>query len=153
MIEMTDSSHHDPTQHGHGSNQHETREANLRVIILSSIGLVIGTVIICLIVWGMFNFLKYNQAQDTEALSPMANPKALPPAPRLQVNPTLELHDLRAREEHILNSYAWVDKQAGTVRIPIDKAMDLLAQRGLATRDYMQAGGEKPPAQGAARAK
>ena len=38
------------------------------------------------------------------------------------------------QEEQTLNSYGWVDQQAGVVRIPIDRAMDLLAQRGLPTR-------------------
>ena len=38
------------------------------------------------------------------------------------------------QEEQTLHSYGWVDQQAGVVRIPIDRAMELLAQRGLPTR-------------------
>jgi hypothetical protein len=33
-----------------------------------------------------------------------------------------------------LSSYGWVDREAGIVRIPIDRAMDLLAERGLPAR-------------------
>jgi len=35
--------------------------------------------------------------------------------------------------EKALNTYAWVDKNKGVVRIPIDRAMELIAQRGLST--------------------
>ena len=45
-----------------------------------------------------------------------------------------EINDFRMQEEQTLNSYGWVDQQAGVVRIPIDRAMELLAQRGLPTR-------------------
>jgi len=40
----------------------------------------------------------------------------------------------RAAEQQILTGYAWVDQAHGVVRIPIERAMDLLAQRGVATR-------------------
>jgi hypothetical protein len=41
---------------------------------------------------------------------------------------------LRAADEAILNSYGWVDEEAGVVRIPIDRAMELTLERGLPTR-------------------
>ncbi|HBY99036.1 MAG: hypothetical protein M5U01_19955 [Ardenticatenaceae bacterium] len=55
----------------------------------------------------------------------------LPPEPRLQPEPQQEMQALRAEQEALLHSYGWVDKQAGVVHIPIDRAMQLLAQRGL----------------------
>ena len=56
------------------------------------------------------------------------------PQPRLESNERFEINDFRVQEEKILNSYGWVDQQAGVVRIPIDRAMQLLVQRGLPTR-------------------
>jgi hypothetical protein len=53
------------------------------------------------------------------------------PEPRLQVDPKRDLAVLRAREDTELQSYGWIDKHAGVVRLPIDRAMDLLVQRGL----------------------
>jgi hypothetical protein len=44
------------------------------------------------------------------------------------------LQQLREAESAKLNSYGWIDKSTGVVRIPIDRAMDLLAQRGLLAR-------------------
>jgi hypothetical protein len=46
------------------------------------------------------------------------------------------------QEEKTLHSYGWVDQRAGVVRIPIDRAMELVAQRGLPTRP--QAGAVPP---------
>lgn len=62
-----------------------------------------------------------------------ANP-ARPPFPRLQISPSEDLQTFRAREEAELNTYGWINKTAGVVRIPISRAMDLLLQRGLPTR-------------------
>jgi hypothetical protein len=70
-----------------------------------------------------------------EAASPPANPLAAvygrvePPAPRLQVDPALDIHEQRKAEEQLLTTYGWVDKPAGVVRIPIERAMGLLVER------------------------
>lgn len=80
--------------------------------------------------------------------SPPANPLAAsygrvePPAPRLQVDPALDIYDHRKAEQAVLTSYGWVDRNAGVVRIPIERAMALLVERGEPT----------PPAQPAAGA-
>ena len=44
------------------------------------------------------------------------------------------LRDLRAHEQTELTTYGWVDQKSGVVHIPIDRAMDLLVERGLAVR-------------------
>lgn len=56
------------------------------------------------------------------------------PRPNLQVNPRDELLALEARDDAVLHSYGWVDREAGVVRIPIERAMELVAERGLPTR-------------------
>jgi hypothetical protein len=54
------------------------------------------------------------------------------PNPRLQLDDgNQDTADLHAREDLLLNYYSYVDQGAGTVRIPIDRAMVLIAQRGL----------------------
>ena len=64
----------------------------------------------------------------------MKDRSQLPPEPRLQAQPKVELKDLRADEEAILNSYGWVNPDKGIVRIPIDQAIDLVAQKGLPSK-------------------
>jgi hypothetical protein len=54
------------------------------------------------------------------------------PTPRLQMDDgDQDVADLHAREDLLLDHYSWVDRQQGKVRIPISRAMQLLAQDGL----------------------
>jgi len=54
------------------------------------------------------------------------------PTPRVQIdNGDQDIADLHAREDLLLNNYSWIDQSKGTVRIPIEQAMELIAQRGL----------------------
>ncbi len=57
-----------------------------------------------------------------------------PPEPRLQDMPAADLNEFRAREAEALHSYGWVEPNAGVVRIPIERAMELTLQRGLPAR-------------------
>jgi hypothetical protein len=62
--------------------------------------------------------------------------EALPPAaePRLQADPPRDLREHRRREEALLSTAGWVDREAGVVRIPVERAMELVAERGLPHR-------------------
>ena len=56
------------------------------------------------------------------------------PKPNLEISPSADLTAVRGHEDEELTSYGWIDRKAGIVRIPIDRAMDLIAQRGLPVR-------------------
>ena len=56
------------------------------------------------------------------------------PSPKLEEDERGQFNGIRMAEEKTLYSYGWVDEKAGTVRIPIERAMDLLVQRGLPVR-------------------
>lgn len=56
------------------------------------------------------------------------------PAPALLVREPVNLDALRAHEHEALTTYGWVDKNAGTYRIPIERAKELLIERGLPVR-------------------
>lgn len=54
------------------------------------------------------------------------------PTPRLELDDgNQDLADLHERENLLLNNYSWVHQPGGAVRIPIERAMELIAQRGL----------------------
>jgi hypothetical protein len=116
---------------------HERRDVSFRPLVYAGIGLVI---VLVLTVFGMerlFDYLAARAARRSEPASPLAPAgRQLPPEPRLQTEPIQDLAALRAREEATLGSYGWVDRQAGIVRIPITRAMELLAER--AARDKAQ---------------
>jgi hypothetical protein len=57
------------------------------------------------------------------------NPEPFP-APQLQRTPLSDLENLRQRQQAQLDGYAWVDKDQGIVRIPIERAMQIVAARG-----------------------
>ena len=76
-------------------------------------------------------------------VAPNFEPLARFPSPHLQLNPAKDLAAFRRQEDAELGGYGWIDRQAGTVRIPINRAIDLLAQRGLPAR-----AGNRPPAVG-----
>lgn len=68
--------------------------------------------------------------------------KIQPPNPLLQDNFTtkVDIKELRKHEDDALGSFGWVDQNQGVVRIPIDKAMKMVAQKGVST-------GQQVPAQ------
>ena len=56
------------------------------------------------------------------------------------------MREMRAEEDTLLSTYGWSDKSTGAVRIPIDKAMDLLAARGLGAHPTAPAAAGAQPA-------
>lgn len=81
-----------------------------------------------LVIWWLYGVFAPNQA------AVRISPAEIPPEPRIQSAPLVDLWRIRAHEDAVLESYGWVDKQAGVVRIPIDRAIDILAERGLPAR-------------------
>jgi hypothetical protein len=90
-------------------------------------------------------------AADTPPSRLAASLPARPPEPRLQDHPAQELTEFRARERQTLHSYGWVEPNAGVVRIPIERAMELVLARGLPVR--AGEGNGPSPAQGRTRGK
>jgi hypothetical protein len=76
-------------------------------------------------------------------MSPMVTPtdRMLPPRPRLQALPHQELQDYCAVQQKEVSSYGWVNQESGVVRIPVDRAMELILARGLPARSTTEASG------------
>jgi hypothetical protein len=89
------------------------------------------------IVYGFFwFFLSSEVARDARVQQfPLAAGAVRePPTPRLQTQPFKDVYLLKQGEAAKLESYAWVDKEGGVVRIPIDRAMELTVEHGLPAR-------------------
>jgi hypothetical protein len=141
MAESTKNPH---GKHGHDHEplvnpavSHERRDVNVFQISAFGIGLLLGCIVVVFAMVAMFDFLfaredKKNTGSATAGL--LSERPKLPPEPRLQAEPKVELRDLRADEDAILSSYGWVDPNKGIVRIPIDQAIDIVAQKGLPSR-------------------
>jgi hypothetical protein len=88
------------------------------------------------IVYGAFYFF---EGREKAASSAQVHPLAVgqlkaPPIPNLQTQPFRDIHQLRQGEDEKLASYGWVDKDGGVTHIPIDRAMEVMLQRGFPVR-------------------
>lgn len=129
--------------------RYERRDLSPHAVLLFLAGLAVVSVLIYFMLWGMYGYLNGFRQKAERLPAPLetahdnlGTQKAVErfPQPRLQPNPPADLNKFRAQEEEILNSYGWVDQQAGVAHIPIEQAIDILAAHGLPVRQ----GGETP---------
>ena len=122
-----------PPTNGHEIHDHEHTDIPVRTIGKYMLGLAISGVVIVVVLGFMWNW--FARAIPEEARVPAwQGPRELPPTPRLQLAPSVDLADYRQKEFERLNSYGWVDRSAGKVHIPIDRAIDEVLRAGLPAR-------------------
>jgi hypothetical protein len=134
---MAENTNHDQ-HHGHGDHNpqvsHERRDIDVFQITSFGVGLLIAFLVSVGAMWALFDYFAAREDAknaSNPAAAMMREKSKLPPEPRLQERPQVELKDLRADEDAILNGYGWVDPAKNIVRIPIDEAIELVAKRGL----------------------
>jgi hypothetical protein len=148
---------------------HEESDVAVRPLLWFVGGLTAFTIITCLAMLLLFMFFQAREEAEELAPSPLARQGAerLPPEPRLQLAPGWEVEadgkrrDLsyaadnagyvpqpwsewllvNAEWQRELKEYGWADQQAGTARIPVERAIDLYLER--------RAKQPPPPSQGA----
>jgi hypothetical protein len=110
----------------------EARGRNFGIIGAFAVGLILLTVASIFVSNGLVRYFEMRRNGDqTPPSGSKIDANQLPPEPRLQDRAVQELQQMQAVEDETLNSYGWVDQRKGIMRIPIDRAMDLLAQRAL----------------------
>jgi hypothetical protein len=133
-----------PTPHENMTNHEgfEQEDLSSRSALYFLAGLVLVCVVVYLIVFGMYRFLDSYATAHQPPMSPMMKPEAdtravTPenaetfPQPRLEENERTQFRSFIEDQDRKLATYDWVDKDRGAVRIPIDRAMELIEQRGL----------------------
>ena len=85
------------------------------------------------LIW-LFDHFERAENPGSFVAAPFAGAHPLPPPPRIQPLPGVDMQSYYQSQQNLLNTYGWVDKQNGIVRLPIDRAMTLLLQRGLPVR-------------------
>jgi hypothetical protein len=136
---------------------HEESDVAVRPLLWFVGGLTLFTVVTCLAMLLMFEFFRSREEAEELAPSPLARQGAerLPPEPRLQLAPGWEVEADGKRQDlsysadnvgHVpqpwsewllvnaewqreLKEYGWADQQAGTARIPVERAMELYLER------------------------
>jgi hypothetical protein len=155
---MTDRIQH-ANSNGHGD--YERRDIRVADVVYFLVALAFSVLVVYFVATGVYHALeKRSQAQqppvsplvknvpeDTRHLPPEYNGnyeeylKKNFPAPQLETDERTQLNTIITMQEDVLNSYGYVDQKAGTVRIPIERAMDLIAQRGLPVRGQTPSAG------------
>lgn len=110
--------------------------SDLRPGYIALFGIVLTTIIgaAAVITSLLIYFKAAEQSRHETPVPRLAREREPTPEPRLQIDAHNELRQMRAAEEAALNSYGWVDKDSGRVRIPIERAMEILAKKGLPAR-------------------
>jgi hypothetical protein len=134
-----------------GNGGYERSDISSADVLYFLLGLLVAGVLSYFVVDGMYSYLDKRSAAEQAPVNPLVTnaptdtrhiskdyPQSTFPSPRLEEDERGQLNGIRLKEEQTLNTYDWIDQNAGTVRIPIDRAMDLIAQRGLPVR--VQAG-------------
>ena len=114
--------------------RHERRDLSPRDIAIFAASLAVTVILVGWICYQLSGHFVSVERETQVPPTPLAISPRPVPGPRLVVIPGQNMRELRASEDAILNSYGWVDRDKGIVRIPINRAIELLAQKGLPTR-------------------
>jgi hypothetical protein len=114
-----------------------------RVGLLLLVALGVGVAAVA----GFLHVLERRAIANDPPPHPLAAPREIPPEPRLQTSAGVDAvadaprpeepftnqgaaeHEKRQAEE--LSTYGWVDRATGAVRIPVERALELVLEEGL----------------------
>lgn len=135
------------------ARKHEVSEKSVRNVLMVGGGTAILLVFSLAACALAFHLLAQScPMQSMSSLGIIAAPNLKPlerfPAPHLEIDDGhAQRIALYAAQNQKLNSYGWIDRTNGIVHIPINRAMDLLLQRGLPTRTNGVPGTDGSPLQ------
>ena len=108
------------------------REIQYKQLIWLGVGLVIVAVISGVVVFFMLRgFVQWGDRTAGPAPVMEAAPQTMP-GPKLLARPERERSRVRAAEDERLKAYGWIDQAGGVAHIPIERALEIAAQRGVA---------------------
>lgn len=126
---------------------HELSDLDPKKIGWFGIALTLLMVVAVVASYLLYSYFYTTVARTRPRPSPLSFSREPTPEPRLSVTPGDELKTLRAEEDKLLEGYDWIDRDKGIVRIPVARAIEILAQRGLPVRSQGKdaAVGVRPP--------
>jgi hypothetical protein len=118
--------------------KYEHTDIDVNVGYKFALWLAVAMIISVGIVYGAFFFFEGQaKSANTQAQKyPLVDSHVFknPPLPNLQKQPFKDVYHLRDEENKKLAGYGWVDKDGGVTHIPIDRAMEVMLQRGFPAR-------------------
>lgn len=132
---MADHPHHDDSLNPHARGHQEDR-IHFGAIGLFTVGLVVIVGLVFVVLAALM--ARFNQADarrfEQRPASFALQDADLYPGPRLQEAPPRDMEAMRKQVNQRLDSYGWVDQNAGVTHIPIDRALAITAEKGLPAR-------------------
>lgn len=114
---------------------YEIRDWDTRYIVAFGIAMLIAAIVIHVAIWWMLEgFAGRSLSLGIQIPPALVTPREAP-GPGVDAAPVEQLQEMREGERELLTGYGWIDRDAGVVRIPIDRAMELTVERGLPARD------------------
>jgi hypothetical protein len=113
---------------------YETRDADTRAVLTFLVVLGVVLIVASLLCYGMFRYFSSHEQNQAATESPFADTRQLPLGPQLQVNPREDWLKFREEQQRSLETLAWQNQSAGTARVPIEEAMELLVKKGVAVQ-------------------
>jgi hypothetical protein len=135
---------HETTPSGPG---HETRDISFRAVYRLTGLIIVSAVVIHLGVWWLFRDLQGRQKRGMPEANPLAkeNRGRLPPPPQLEGLQRMNRpFEERPPETSRPDSYGWVDRKAEIVRVPVDRAMNLIVEQKLIPSSGSQSQSQNP---------
>ncbi|WP_027133219.1 hypothetical protein [Geminicoccus roseus] len=108
--------------------RHEQSDVAPRNVLVVTGLLLAGILAAILLVGGLFVLLQ--AVKRPPAHTALEAVDLVPPAPRLEVSPAGDRQAIEAAAGRLLEGYAWTDRAQGRVRIPIERAMEMVARQG-----------------------
>jgi hypothetical protein len=113
---------------------HEANTLRVRGLVGFAAALVGVTVLVLVsLSFVMREFSGEEKQLESLALPRFAGDSGGFPAPRIQPDPAEELIKMKREDLGRLNDYGWIDRAAGIAHIPVERAIDILAEKGLPT--------------------
>jgi hypothetical protein len=114
-----------------GELLHETSDARIRPLAYFLAGLGGALVVVALIIWGFFAVLLTTINDEPVERRTAAAPGLSMKEPPLQVSPRSDIDAMRERDDRALKNTAWIDRERGLARVPIETAMEMVAKDGV----------------------
>ena len=115
----------------HEPGDYERRDLDSRMVVRFGVGLIGALFLSFIIVKGFAMFM----GGGSPGAGRLVPPHSEIAGPRLQANAPEDLAEFRQAEEARLHGYGWVDRPAGVIHLPIERAMELTVERGLPSRE------------------
>jgi hypothetical protein len=113
---------------------HESSDVPVKPLLLSLAAFAAGCLIAMWVMRAMFRSFDASARSRDVPGHVLAEEHQIPPPPKLEANPTAENEESAVAERKLLDTYGWIDRDAGIVRVPVERALELVLQEGLPAR-------------------